>query len=322
VISRVAECCFWLNRYIERAEGVARVVTVNRDSVLDADIHDATRWKPVIAVMGEKERFERLVGVKMYDNDEASEDFLTFSEENPSSIRTSLKLARENARMTREVISREMWETVNTWWQWFNSAAAGKEYKRDRAQFYQRIRSMCAEFQGVCQNTMLHEEPFDFMRLGMLIERGNQTARLMDVKYHWLMSGPETDFETPRESAQWVGLLRLCAAVEPFFKRTRSVPTGPTVAEFLFQDGAFPRSLVHCFDGAHEFLQRIDKDTGRTEPSSATRKALKLAETIRRRNVRKMLETGLHEELLRVTAESDAVCLQLYADYFAPAANV
>jgi uncharacterized alpha-E superfamily protein len=318
VISRVAECCYWLNRYIERAESTARIVGVNRFSVLDANLHDAERWKPVVVVVGERERFEELLGEGMYDNDNASEEYLTWSEHNPVSIRGSLYWARENARITREVISREMWETVNTSWQWLNGPAAAKEYKKDRAQSYLRIRSMCAEFQGVCQNTMLHEEPFDFMRLGMLLERGSQTARLMDVKHHWLTRGARRGEETPRESAQWAGLLRMCAATEPFFKRTRSAPTGPRVAEFLMRDAAFPRSLLHCFDRADNFLQLIGRHTSRRS-SSATHKSVKrLAQRLRRMKVSAVVAEGLHTELTEIIAECTRIGAELHDEFFDP----
>jgi uncharacterized alpha-E superfamily protein len=319
MISRVAECCYWLNRYIERAESTARIVSVNRFSVLDADLHDAERWKPVVIVVGERERFEETLGEQMYDNDNASEDYLTWSEANPVSIRASLYWARENARITREVISREMWETVNTSWQWLNGPAGAREYKKDRMQFYLHIRSMCAEFQGVCHNTMLHEEPFDFMRLGMLLERGAQTARLMDVKHHWLTQGAKRGQETPRESAQWVGLLRLCAATEPFFKRMRSVPTGARVAEFLLCDIAFPRSLLHCYARAENFLQLIERHSGRRANSTARRSVKKLAQELRSMKVSAVVAAGLHDELTRIISESARICEELNHEYFAPA---
>lgn len=322
MISRVAECCFWLNRYIERAESAARIVSVNRFSVLDANLHDAERWKPIVVVMGERERFEALLGERMYDNDDASQEYLTWSEHNPVSIRASLFWARENARITREVISREMWETVNTSWQWLTGPAGAREYKKDRAQFYLRIRSMCAEFQGVCHNTMLHEEPFDFMRLGMLLERGAQTARLMDVKHHWLTEGKRRGHESPRESAQWAGLLRLCGATEPFFKRMRAAPTGPRVAEFLMRDVAFPRSLLHCFDRAENFLQLIDRHSGRRSSSLARRSVKRLGLELRRMKVSAILEAGLHAELTRIIDEGARIGAELQTDYFDPSVGV
>lgn len=315
MISRVAENCFWLNRYIERAESTARVASVNRFMVLDADIHDAERWKPVLAAVGEQDRFERLFGADAYDSDKTCEAYLTWSEDNPVSIKSSLYYARENARMTREVISREMWETVNTWWQWLNSRAARNEYVKDRIQFYQRVQSMAAEFQGVCHNTMLHEEPFDFMRLGMLLERVNQTARLMDVKHHWLTAG---DAGGPREAAQWVAILRMCSAAEPFFKRHRAAPTATHVAEFLLKDTTFPRAVLHCGDRAVNFLKRIDKNARRSSSSTSTQLARGLATRLRKARFHDVLAKGLHEELTHVIVTAAAIGGQLRTDFFDP----
>jgi uncharacterized alpha-E superfamily protein len=167
---------------------------------------------------------------------------------------------------------------------------------------------------------MLHEEPFDFMRLGMLVERGNQTARLMDVKHHWLTEEARRDVEMPREAAQWVGLLRMCAAYEPFFKRNRSAPTGAGVSKFLMQDPAFPRSLLHCFDRTHNFLQRIDRHTGRRGSGSASTKiAKRMATALKKLKVTDIAGAGLHAELTRIIGDSASLSAQLHGEFFDPA---
>jgi uncharacterized alpha-E superfamily protein len=318
MISRVAESCFWLYRYIERAESCARLVSVNRLIAMDADIGDAERWKPVIVVVGEQERFEELLGADNYHDDDATEEYLTWSQDSPVSIRSNLYWARENARMTREVISREMWESLNTWWQWFSGPAARKEYRKDRSQFYQRIRSICAEFQGVSDSTMLHEEPLEFMRLGMALERANQTARLMDVTHHRIAKTEKQALETPWQSAQWVSQLKLCAADEPFFKRNRAAPTGRGVAAFLLQDPTFPRSVLHCFERALELIARIERAAERREPTASSRAIRAMVERLRATNIGSVIQSGLHEELTRVVETAASVCEQLHHDFFDP----
>lgn len=334
MISRVAESCFWLFRYIERAESCARLVSVNRLLLLDAGLGDVERWKTVIVVLGEQERFEELLGADKYQDDDSAEEYLTWSEENPVSIRSNLAWARENARMTREVISREMWETLNTWWQWFNSGSAKREYKKDRSQFYQSIRRMCAEFQGTSDSTMLHEEPFDFMRLGMALERANQTARLMDVSHYRIASSdrpnggsavsdasPASDkgaIETPWQSAHWVGQLRLCAADEPFFKRNRAAPTGKAVAAFLLHDPTFPRSVLHCFERAEELLSGIETAAQRKAASPSLERVRDMVSRLRSSDIAAVIKSGLHEELTEVVNTAAAVCNQLHEDFFDP----
>lgn len=336
MISRVAESCFWLFRYIERAESCARLVSVNRLLMLDAGLGDVERWKAVIVVLGEQERYETLIGADKYQDDDTAEEYLTWSDQNPVSIRSNLAWARENARMTREVISREMWETLNTWWQWFNSGAAKREYRKDRSQFYQRIRCMCAEFQGISDNTMLHEEPFDFMRLGMALERANQTARLMDVSHYRIPStdrvlpsdglpysdrSPASDkaaIETPWQSAHWVGQLKLCAADEPFFKRNRAAPTGRAVAAFLLHDPTFPRSVLHCFQRAAELLSGIEAAAHRKTASPSLERVRGMVSRLRAADIATVIKSGLHEELTRVVNTAAAVCNQLHDDFFDP----
>jgi uncharacterized alpha-E superfamily protein len=319
MISRVAESCYWLGRYVERTESVARLVAINRLIVLDAGLRGAQRWQPVLAVMGEQENFDEHVGPNSHGKDEAVQEYLTWSEVSPVSLHSSLRWARENARTTREVISREMWETLNRAWQWLNSDGARKQYRKDRAQFYEHVRSVCAEFYGVAESTMLHEEAFDFVQIGTQLERANQTARLMDVKHHRSLGekGPD-DIETPWQSAQWVAQLRLCAASEPFVKRSREVPTGLGVATFLLQDEAFPRSVFFCLEALSTRLRGVIRTLG-LEPSIPALKEVALQlERIRTADVEKLVREGLAEELTRVVDTTAATSEQLRADFFVP----
>ncbi len=323
MISRVAECCFWLLRYIERLESTARLLEVNRDVVLDTSVFDAERWKPVVVVIGEQQRFEDLLGTNAYSNDDTCEHYLTWDERNPVSIRSSLHWARENARMTREVISREMWELLNRAWQWL--AGAGKrQYRTDRASFYQYLRSICQEFQGLSYNTLSHGEAFDFMRLGNLLERINQTARVMDVKYHWFSPRDSDQPETPLEAAQWVALLRLCSAMEPFFKQHRVTPNGARVASFLLQDELFPRAVLHCYVRVNEYLARIESFTQsdllarRDAPSEARQLVATMTKHLRTTGVEAILERGLHEELTDVIQNTVDIGNCLQREFFDP----
>lgn len=319
MISRVAESCFWLNRYVERVESTARLAAVNRVVILDAGIQQAARWKPVIVITGEHKRFEELVGAGAYDKDEEAEAYLTWSEENPTSIRSSLAAARENARMTREVVSREVWETLNATWQWLNGREAHKEYKRDREKFYQQLRRTCAEFQGDCHGTMLRDQPFFFMRMGTALERAIQTALAMGIKAQWVGRAGKKKYETAEESAQWMALLRLLSAVEPFFKRHSRAPTGSLVAQFILQDPGFSRSPVHCFDSALRSTALIEAATKRTKATKTTSMLRAAAKRLRSEDFGQSSGTDLHEQLGSITGEVEAICMQVYADFCDPA---
>lgn len=319
MISRVAESCFWLHRYMERAESTARLLAVNRFTVLDAAIQGAERWRPVIVVVGEEERFLDLAGANQFDDDDLAERYLTWGEENPISIQATIYWARENARTIREVISPEMWETLNTFFQWVNGPSGEREFVEDRANFYQKVRDMTAQFQGTCHSTMLHEEPFDFMNLGMMLERVSQTARVMDVMHHWLSAAPTLpNVVTALESAQWAALLRFCSATEPFFKRASGAPTGPAVAEFLLKDEAFPRSTLHCLDRARYFLERIQRRIQRPRPPAAYDLILPLSESLRERSMEQIFSEGLHLELTRIIDTIAQACELISSEYFHP----
>ncbi len=248
MISRVAECCFWLGRYWERADATTRLVAVNRLAVLDAEIEGAERWQPAIVVAGERERFEKEHKLAGYARDAIATRFLTWDEKNPSSIYSCFRAARENARTTREVISREMWEVVNFTWQWLNSPEGERAYRRDAAEFLQRLRAVYAELHGVAQSTMLHGEPYDFLRMGVELERAEQTARLLDAHYYRIGVQDVTRLDSPLDAAQWMQQLRLSAAVEPFFKVNRREPAAESVCRFLLQHEQFPRSVRFAFE--------------------------------------------------------------------------
>lgn len=322
MISRVAECCFWLLRYVERAENSARLLDVNHDVTLDASVRESQRWKAVVIVMGEQEGFEEHLGTGAYDEDEVCIDYLTWYDKNPASIYSCMYWARENARTTREVISREMWELLNTGWQWLNSS--GKhEYRTDRASFYQRVRSLCHEFHGLTYSTLSHGEAFDFMRMGTILERINQTARVMDVKYHWIVRKPAAtngrgSKESPQEAAQWVVLLRLCCAMEAFFKQQRAIATGPAVADFLLLDPLFPRSLLHCYQDLEKLLQRLDTGTGRSAPSQSRVLAHTMLERLKAMDLTTALKHSLHDELTEVIDNTAEIGSCLQREFFDP----
>ncbi len=256
MISRVAEACFWLHRYVERLEDTARFLDVNRAFVLDAGLPTRESWRPVVVVAGEEANFIELHGENGLSDGELIQEYMTWSAENLVSIHSSTYWARENARTIREVISLEMWNTLNSFWVWLESSEGRDQWESERSAFYARCVEMAQLFRGICADGVLHEEPFDFMRLGMLIERGGQTARILDVKFHTLGATRPDRPESTLAYAQWAAILRSCAGTESFLKRGHSF-SGDAVANFLMFDPDFPRSIRHCVERSWNFLQRI-----------------------------------------------------------------
>lgn len=317
MISRVAESCFWLFRYLERIESISRLLAVSRSFVLDLELDAGAHWRPLIVVSGEQERFESLHGDAAADDPETVQEYLVWSEESPVSIVSSARWARENSRMIREVISPDMWEALNGFWHWLRRGPGRRAYRADRDRFYARATEISSLFLGLSHNTMLHEEAFEFMRLGMLLERAGQTARLVDVRHHAM--GPSRDRpERAEDVAHWSALLQGCGATELFLKRASGVLSGAAITEFLLLDVRFPRSVRHCVDRARNFLRMIRP---RRAPSIGKRSAVlldDLARDLRDTEVEDVFGRGVHEVLTRLIERTDEVCASVHDDYFDP----
>ncbi len=328
MISRVADSCFWLHRYLERAESISRLIRVNRAFLLDINPQHRGHWHPAIVVTGEDERFYARYqhNPSAIDDAELVQAYLTWDSECPVSIINVVRWARENARTSREVISIEVWESVNALWHWLKGGQGRRVYQSDPDAFYQHVRDAVGLFQGLCHSTMLHDQPFDFMRLGMLLERAGQSARILDVKYHALRpdsllppaeggSAWQDDTDNPLESAQWLALLRSCAGDDNYSRCYQSGISGHDVATFLLKEERFPRSVYHCLHRALHFLQRIQTLT-QSEHSEATETLASLVSWLEGSSTRDVLARGLHRELARVIDETDQICTLIHREYF------
>jgi uncharacterized alpha-E superfamily protein len=273
--------------------------------------------------MGERERYERFAEARGSDLDEGEvvQDFLVWDGDCPSSIYSGLYWARENARTIRETISLEMWRTINELWIWLGERSTRRLYQSSRHEFYQQIVERCLVFLGAEQGTMLHEEAFDFLHLGTTLERINQTARILDLKYHAL--GPSSaQPETSAETAQWLAILRSCSGVEPFFKRSENVLGGEAVAEFLLKDDAFPRSVLHNIERARNFHRLIGVEIDRETGAESADRLDRLAERIRAWH-REAAPGSVHRALTEIIDEVAEICSLMRREFFdvAPAAG-
>ena len=253
MISRVADHCFWLGRYLERAESAARVLGVTRNLALDVGLNPRHVWLPVIIVSGEQERYAES-GQGRTDDGERVQDYMTWDDQNPSSIVRSLAAARDNARSIREVVSLETWEALNALYLWMGSPRARAEWREDRHAFYRRIRTSMQSLQGIVRGTMLFDDAMHFMLLGNMLERAGQTARILDVHHHAFQAlGSHEVIET----ALWLALLRACSGFEPFMKVHRGRVSPAAVARFLVVDPLFPRSVRFSLRAAVSRFERL-----------------------------------------------------------------
>jgi uncharacterized alpha-E superfamily protein len=315
VISRAAESCFWLVRYVERCHATARLLQVHSGMVLDTLLPPARAWCPLLIVQGEGPHFEELYGLQAATDGEAVQRYLTWDERCPVSIARSLRAARESARTVRETISLEMWNAVNSFWLWLNDEDTRKTYDGERQTFYEEVGVRGHLFSGTCHNTMLHEEPYEFMRLGSNIERAGQTARILDLQHHALAVAGSLPAEAVG-AAEWIAILRTCYAYEPFFKKRKAPLSGEAVAEFLLLDRAFPGSVLHAVTQAQRFLRQIRPWE---LPEIGRKSAWLLGELLSfvvNLEMERVLQDGIHEVLTAIVERTDAVSQAIAEDYF------
>jgi uncharacterized alpha-E superfamily protein len=319
MISRVADCCFWFGRYLERTEATARLLHITRNLSLDGALAPRQCWMPVVIVSGEESGFVAKYGADVSDDvvGQRVEQYMTWDPDNFVSIQASVAAARENARSIREVLSLEVWEAVNEMYLWLGSDVARAEYHNARYSFYKRLRQGCQLITGLLRSTMLHELPLNFIWLGMLLERGSQTARVVDVHHHVLTARERTHQVV--ETALWLSLLRACSAYEPFTKRNRGRVTGDAVAGFLIFEPLFPKSIAYSVHEARCRFAVIRPPEQTDLPGGLTQARLQALD----RWVSERAEQGtggdIHELLTHVVDEIAAICTGLGRELFGQA---
>jgi uncharacterized alpha-E superfamily protein len=309
MISRVAEHCFWLGRYLERSENTARVLEVNHTLLLDFHVPVEEQWRPVLIISG----------IHDYEGDATAEnvqDLMTWNDENAFSIHSSLHWARENARVIREVISGEMWERMNYYHLWMQNASCRALYNTNRSEFYAQVRRINQLLHGICDATMAHGEAWDFFKLGTYLERACHTARILDVRYHMLLPKIE-DVGTPVDNAHWMAILMSCSGYEPFHKKPRPMPIDPgtAVAEFLIFDEDFPRSIRFCLNECLVAEDRIEGKPWR-DKNEADRLLSELVQWLSQRDIQDVIRDGLHEALTHVVDTTHAIGKAIHKTYF------
>src|SRR5262245_49192166 len=203
MLSRVAQSIYWMSRYVERAENVARFVDVNHHLLLDLPSVGGEQWQPLVLTTGDRALFMERYGGFTRDN---VIRFLTFDGSNPNSIISCLTAARENARSIRETISSEMWEQVNHFYLLVNSMAGQTDWMDAPYQFFSDVKKASHLFDGIAMTTLSHGDAWYFYQLGRLLERADKTSRILDVKYFLLLPSV-ADVGSSFDDIQWAAVL-------------------------------------------------------------------------------------------------------------------
>ncbi|KAB2917864.1 MAG: alpha-E domain-containing protein [Dechloromonas sp.] len=289
MLSRTADHLFWMSRYMERAENLARLLDVTWQMSLVPQPEAAANqsWNAIIALNS----LEQLYAAKYPAvNGDNVLKFMVSDPDNLSSIHSCLRLARENAHAVRGTLTTEMWETLNSTW----LEARGKSFDQLMAggigDYFEWVKTRSHLSRGVTVGTLLQDEAYHFIRLGTLLERADNTARILDVKYHGLHQGGD---EGATDFYQWGALLRSVSAFEVYRKAYRDVITPERVAELLILHGDMPRSLLFCMNGVVKNLALVaNRQSGETQ-----RQAGLLHSRLRYGRIEDILKDGLHEWL-------------------------
>ena len=310
MLSRTANNLFWMARYVERGENTARILDITyRMSLMPQDRSVAQKeWFAPLNITGTLFPFSgRFSTVGAHD----VLRYMVLDPDNPSSIMSCARAARENARAVRGAITSEMWEVLNSTWlelQHFNESRLDTE---GVSQFFDWVKERAHLFRGVTVGTALKDEAFHFNRLGIFLERADNTARILDVKYHVLLPSVE-DVGGAVDYYQWAAVLRSVSAFESYRKVYRDVITPLRVAELLILRVDMPRSLHACMREAYDIMQIL----ARPQAEEALRRAGALWSELHFGRIDVIFNRGLHEYLTEFLTRTDALGQEINRSYF------
>lgn len=313
MLSRVANSIYWLNRYIERAENVARFLDVNLNLLLDMPAGVEQQWDPLVATTGDIDFFKEHYGTA---TPEKVIQFLVFDRSYPNSILSCLQVARENARSVREVISSEMWERVNAFHLMVADARREGLSLSALNDLLTQVKESSHLFAGVMEATMSHNEAWNFGQVGRYIERADKTSRILDVKYFILLPSTD-DVGTTVDELGWIALLRSASAYEMYRKSSAQHRITPgQVASFLILDPEFPRSIRFCLFEVERSLHQISGTPIGTWRNAAERTVGRVRAELEFVTISEIVSDGMHEFLDRLQSQLNAIDQDIFKTFF------
>ena len=292
MLSRTAENLYWLARYVERAEYLARTIeaTLRVTALPDAYAGKTNEWESALLTAGISEAFFTL-------HDEANErtvvEYIAFSDDNPSSIKNCIEIARLNSRSVRTALTSEMWDTINgAWIELHQTWKHGTRSREDLNHFLRFVQETSLRFDGSAYRTMLRNDAYWFSRLGLHLERADNTARILDVKYHMLLP-EEEHVGGPLDYYQWTSILRSVSAQTAYHWVYRETLKPWLIADLLILNNSLPRSLASCYDNLVRNLDQIGVAYSRQGP--AQRHARGVRNRLEHANMDDLFQRGLHE---------------------------
>jgi len=319
MLSRTADHLFWMSRYTERAENTARMLDVNYQTSLlpQSEGVALVGWQGLLSISELLPTYTKLHGDV---NARDVMDFMVKDESNPSSIVSCLSAARENARAVRGTLTTEVWETLNTTWLEVKRMIRAGEFEQDPSQFFEWVKFRSHLSRGVTVGTMLMDEALYFMRLGTFLERADNTARLVDVKFHAVQSdffGTANEKDQEYDFYHWSSILRSVSGFEIYRKVYRDVIKPERVADLLILRADMPRSLHASLVEVVSNLAQVSND----QSAETQRRAGKLLADLQYARIDEILATGLHAFLTQFLDRVNELGMRISRDFLIPSTN-
>lgn len=312
MLSRVADCLFWLGRYIERADNYARFIDVNYNLSIDLPPDVKEQWEPLIAATGDRDKYVEHFGSKF--NRESAIFFLAFDKRNPNAIISAINSARENARIVRESIPKETWEILNELHFYIQNAAKRKVWEKDDPNHcFSEIKKKIQQINGLAYDTIPRTQGWYFTKMGQYLERADKTSRILDVKYHILLPSLE-EVGTPLDFLHWNALLKSVSGFNAYRQTHHSL--SPThIVEYLILDRYFPRSILFCLSSVEDCLHEIS-ESKRGFSNQAEKAIGNLRSKLEYADINDIFKIGLHEYLDELQITLNEIAEAVYEQYF------
>jgi uncharacterized alpha-E superfamily protein len=298
-----------MNRYLERAENYARFLDVNFNLALEMPPEVAEQWQPLVVATGDWSLYTERFGAADKTN---VVYFLGFDPENPNSIFTSISNARENARAVRSEITKEIWEQINSLYYFVKKGHDKQRWKKkDPRRFFKKVQEGCLLVYGLYDATIARTEGWHFAKMGRLLERADKTSRVLDVKYHIILSLPQ-ELGSPLDMIQWVALLKSVSAYDMYRKaKGKLTPLG--IAKYLILNPDFPRSMYKCLLQAERSLFCITQN----EQHPAGQPLRQMREAMEQIGIKEIFASGLHEYVDRFQQDLNAASSTIFSSFAA-----
>ena len=310
MLSRTADNLYWIARNMERAETAARLLEAGaRISLLPTAHGYRNDWDSLLRASGNANGYVAKYGVYAQHD---IESYLFFDRDNPNSVASCLTVARENARIVRTALTTQVWDALNTAFQELRQIEAQPRKSHELSRLTDWVTRHTAMVRGAIDATLLRNDGYNLLNIGYYLERGDSTARLMDVKYYVLL--PRADFiGSGLDNDQWSMLLRAMSANRAFHWAYGGDITAAKIAHFLILNPQCPRSLITCVAGMNNHMTRLAKLYGRETPAQAV--AARLLSDLENQSTDQIFDEGLHEFLSRFIREAAALGAVIHDSY-------